>query len=738
MLRSVEKASFSTRTQFDQGLHRGHWYKFDPKVDRYRREEMMEIESTLRRSDNHIFLRQIPNCMALKGGKHVTLRRSLDIAVKWGFPLESNGEAIGWRDTTTITSYISNEDDPDAPLEKEILNFKGEVYPKYGNPWEILMGIHNFEGITAKVWPESSVNLRDKIPKALLWPGFKGSGTTFTRIADPKDLMWVLMNRTHWGTFIRDKRKTAKDPFLNRLVERLNAFFNCKSDPNWTGKFKRSLYPKGYTSATFGTRKHRFLELITSVNGMFWQRFISIKDEQWDWLKFDMFVIEMISLLLSDEFIEPSDESINIDTLYMRIKSVRSDIKLNLEKGRPSDKGNLPRSLNYLQHNVVYGKEGIERLSRLTILMQNRGMGTPPLICKLQATVKTLTVLQQESTPLTPTEKGILRGLLERFTKELPKDVFTGLSTKAGVNISNSACWEKTRTEGGTICEINEILNGGKHRVKVRDLYTGKVIDYKHLSECTIGEYVFWSSLDVVLCTETEELSSVFVATLNDPGKSRTITKGMAALKIILDAVHGICAYPLGKVQSSRSGMRDENHTWNIFQDFFKKDAEEILFKELSQKIDIVDGYGTVEITYRNAFILPSDEEQATDYMEHEVGGLLGNYWMNLVGIPPILRGIVNRVCYHPRKVFFKATGPLENIGERVDDSTRFIWSRRGILMGDPMTKVVLHLHNAVTTMVSKLDASDLLTSFNNPGTILECLKRTGPPSRLTRPSKGE
>jgi len=101
------------------------------------------------------------------------------------------------------------------------------------------------------------------------------------------------------------------------------------------------------------------------------------------------------------------------------------------------------------------------------------------------------------------------------------------------------------------------------------------------------------------------------------------------------------------------------------------------------------------EIIYETCFASSTDYSEATDFMSHEVADLIGSAWMQYCGIPTLLRSLVRKVAYTERKVFFMAKGPLRNLGTVTDNKeVRTAILRRGVLMGDPMTKPVLHLLN--------------------------------------------
>jgi hypothetical protein len=49
-------------------------------------------------------------------------------------------------------------------------------------------------------------------------------------------------------------------------------------------------------------RRARFLELLKTVDGLFLQRHLALPEERWTWQKFDLFTLQNISVLLTDEF----------------------------------------------------------------------------------------------------------------------------------------------------------------------------------------------------------------------------------------------------------------------------------------------------------------------------------------------------------------------------------------------------------------------------------------------------
>jgi hypothetical protein len=195
---------------------------------------------------------------------------------------------------------------------------------------------------------------------------------------------------------------------------------------------------------------------------------------------------------------------------------------------------------------------------------------------------------------------------------------------------------------------------------------------------------------------------------ISEPGKARTVTKASAALKVVLDLVNKLCSHPLGKIASSASGMNKSSHAWNTFRNGWTNEGKEFVFAEQNRSTTVrPDGTRLVEKTYRDLWLSSTDYSEATDKLRHEVALPIANYWMKKCGIPPILQMIVRGTCFVPRPIVFEAHGPMSAYGEEWTKdspfrSPRFVMLRQGVLMGDPLTKVCLHLVNILVRIVGE------------------------------------
>jgi len=274
--------------------------------------------------------------------------------------------------------------------------------------------------------------------------------------------------------------------------------------------------------------------------------------------------------------------------------------------------------------------------------------------------------------------------------------------------VSTSASWEKSRKEGGTIQAVKEaIMDSLEDQVPIYDLDSGVIESWRSLEDFeTPGEYIFWKALEHVLRLKPPELRVAFLTLVKEPGKARSVTKARTMLKIVLDVINKVCAWPLKKgIRSSQSGMGQSHHGWNFFLRQYSEEMKADLFSIMEREEDVYEGYVERTDTFADLFMSSTDYEEATDRMSHEFAAMSAEAWMTKCGIPPMLKGIVHATCFRPRIIVFRGTGPLADHGMPVDgygDNARAIVLKVGVLMGDPLTKICLHFSNIVSRSIGE------------------------------------
>jgi len=624
---------------------------------------------------------------------------------------------------------------------------------KYEDPWKIhaartLAEARGHPLPELVVWQGDGYRLQDPLPPRLLgsrWSGSARNRIRFAQIADTDIKMYVICYHTHWGKALREMcsdTSSATCSWARTLKSRIRALLQGGSDPIWSKRKLAQIYKDG-KSRSSKSRSERLIEVLKTVDGMFLQRYLGFPEEDWSWHKYDSFVLGNLSYLIGDEFLdgELHDDVINYTTAYAQLRSYRKLFKDHANRMAIEDivtsqsLADMPQWLR--QFGPVWAETARAQGHRydflVGLLSQTRGCGTPPPLVVLQSKLKFLQTVTACAPPRDTTSISLLRSGIKKVLSDLPDSAFTGLSTKSRITVTTSASWENTRREGGTIEHISELVHAGSigEKVPIRCLQTGTVERYENLETLNTGEYIFWRCLDVVLCTPPDMLKRAFVTVVKEPGKGRTVTKASSALKIVLDLVSRLCAEPLKKgVASSQSGMGKSHHGWNFFRALMSVERkEEHVRVEKRDQREFADYIERHDI-YADLFVSSTDYKTATDYLHHDVAREIGDGWMRKCGIPPILRGIVNMTCYSPRDLYFTGTGPLAKFGKAASEygeNIRTVRLVRGVLMGDPLTKVVLHMVNILsrTIGVEMVKPSFLQSSFGNSFELSEAVRPT-------------
>lgn len=609
---------------------------------------------------------------------------------------------------------------------------------KYDDPWKIHAGYRlgelRDEHPELVVWSGDVIRLQDPLPPRLLGPRWESSSKSKIRFEDIRShecKLHLIYEHTHWGHTLRRMCNDKTSPYktwCRKLRYRLNRFLSGATDPDMPSATVEALFES--TKASKRARSLRLLEMLKTVDGIFLQRYLCYPEEVWTWQRFDMYTLGNIAVLLTDEFLdgEMTDKALTINTCYSQLKQARKWFK------RHAMKGDLELALGDMDEvqpwcrqlaNVwkrASGSAGPRRDYLVGILSQTRGAGTPPPLVLLQSKVKFLTTIGRSHPAEDETSRAIRMAALDEVLSELPQEAFTGLATKARVTVSTSSSWEKTRREGGTIEAAREILESLPigEQVPIRDLDDGSIQSYRSVEDFgSTGEVVFWLSLDHVLRSPPEHLTSAYLTMVKEPGKARTVTKARACLKIVLDLVNKLCSAPLERgIRSSASGMGKSNHGWNLFCRLMSDEVKDMVFSLDNREENPYEGYVERTDTFKHLYMSSTDYKEATDQMRHTVAADLGGAWMRKCGIPKLLRAIVHKTCFRPREVYFHATGVMKNYGvprPELGSNIRSTTLVTGVLMGDPLTKPILHLCNIVNRRIGdRLFQSSFYNRFLN------------------------
>jgi len=166
-------------------------------------------------------------------------------------------------------------------------------------------------------------------------------------------------------------------------------------------------------------------------------------------------------------------------------------------------------------------------------------------------------------------------------------------------------------------------------------------------------------------------------------GKYRTITVSSLQHALLLHPMSHMGLKILEAIPSSESGIGAANHAWNFFKRLSHKNpSASFIFNE-----DI------------ETSVLSTDWSQATDYCDPYIAGAMLNRLLYLLGVPKWYRETVLFALTAPRQV-----ETLDRNGTPIE----VFYTSRGVLMGDPVTKVVLHLHHLIGAKIAGLLLQDV------------------------------
>jgi len=721
-----------------------------------RRQEQTVIPLSLRdyvKGSHHLYLKQVPSALTLRKAGTRVAESVKPFLLEEGFNIFSHYEkdedsSEKSEEVDSSIDQFQSEQDSFSDNMSEELDVPFADIPQsgayYEDPWKILAGwayaqTYLPDKPEVSVWPGGCHRLQGKLHPTLCRSDRKNS-VSFTHIESHEEKMYLLFNHTHWGHRIQVARRSGKDGrekdplkfFAETLFRRISFLLNGRYDPLWTREEREKFLHDPSHVRSKRERARRFIEVLKTVDGLFLQRYLSFPEEEWSWEKYDLYILQNLSILITDEFFDGvlTDYSMSLKTNYSSLKAARKLFKSVIHRDEPSKHDacldlDVPRWIQSSLRPVwklAIRMKGYQRLFVAGILSQTRGSGTPPPLLVLASKEKFILSVQEAPPSISKSNLSLISKAMDLAVESIPQEVFTGLDTKARVTVTGSACWEETRRSGGTAQAVLDILGKyeGEKFIPIRNLDTGNIDEWRRKDDFeSVGTAVFFACLQEVLDTDPEHLGDVFLTLVREPGKARAVTKGIAALKIILDTVSKICSWPLKKgFKSSESGMGKSHHGWNLFKDMFSEELYDTLFHEnrSRREEDIFADHLERIVVWDDCFAGSTDYQEATDRMVHTFAEKVGIKWMRKCGIPNILVGIVVRVCYRPRRVYFTGTGPLSKYGTSTEDpDTRYVVLRRGVLMGDPLTKVVLHFSNIIARQLgSSLVDGSIYTLFRN------------------------
>jgi hypothetical protein len=436
--------------------------------------------------------------------------------------------------------------------------------------------------------------------------------------------------------------------------------------------------------------------MLATVDGLVMQTvlaFPGVPDFQ-SWKRVDQITRSLIMQLLDDYF---KDVDPNRVLTFDKVKNLRKEIKMHgFNPASDLSKVYVPRELSAMRValSLVRGETPLTYL-QVMILSQTRASGVPPRAVYDRTLEKTKAIL------LTPSDRSLYQLVedpLKRATDHLYSDLlvrlgsdekrtkfFSSVVESAKISLSDSGEFFTTTDQGGKLEAARRVLRLNPEIPEINldtGLNTGKILT----KDSPIGERLFhWA------CGKFQDRSKVYqnnnmscrISLVAELGKYRLITVSTLQHAVLLHPMSHMGLKVLEAFPSSESGIGAANHAWNFFKRLSHKNpSASFIFNE------------SIETA-----VMSMDMSQATNYCDPYIAGAMLNRLSESLGVPKWYRETMLFALTAPRQV-----ETLDRHGAPIEH----FYTKRGVLMGDPVTKVVLHLHHLIGRRIAGILLYDI------------------------------
>lgn len=436
--------------------------------------------------------------------------------------------------------------------------------------------------------------------------------------------------------------------------------------------------------------------LLATVDGMLMQLVLCfpLDKEIQSWSFMDRVAHSLISCLLPDYFGKDPERV----TAYEKVKKMRKCIKeVGFNPIGRFDLLEVPQEISFFKPILKrMGRQSPWNGYMVTTLSQTRAAGVPPASVHEKTMAKITAVLKE------PSDISVfngIRALIRPAIDEIHQEVllrndgvertqrfFSRCVSAAKISLNDSGEFFTKSEDGGKLEAARQVLKG-LDSIELIDLATGQFTGERLVrNETNQGHMLFmWAchQFHDRNCVYDKNVMSVRISLVAELGKYRAITVSHLAHAVLLHVLSHVLLEYLKDIPSSASGVGAANHAWNFFKRLSHKNpCANFLFNE------------------GDVYLFSTDWEQATDYCDHYVATSLLNNLSVVMGIPNWYRQTCVFALCAPRQV--------ETVN-RDDKTLEMFLSTRGVLMGDPVTKVILHTYHlvvrtAVKQLIRKID----------------------------------
>jgi hypothetical protein len=283
------------------------------------------------------------------------------------------------------------------------------------------------------------------------------------------------------------------------------------------------------------------------------------------------------------------------------------------------------------------------------------------------------------------------------------------------VEIKQNASVDQTVSSGGKIEDARLLIqialeNGWK--IPVRDLHDHSILEVITISDHdqeieSWSRIIFWTSYQIVLnfwikrgkwdCRDyvrlpidggeySEDILLAKILHISEPGKERNLTKSKAVYAWFLTPAGKLCQSVLANLPEHRAGLEMAAHDWMHTRRISSESTESgFIYDPETSKLrgDVVHAF--------------KDWTESTDFIGKFVGLSHLTALFDFTGFPLKYGELVKRTILAPQpveEVAIRRIGSFD-LGDKLNETSFVTWKgaiREGYMMGNPITKSILHL----------------------------------------------
>nr|QNN89179.1 putative RNA dependent RNA polymerase [Oidiodendron maius splipalmivirus 1] len=377
---------------------------------------------------------------------------------------------------------------------------------------------------------------------------------------------------------------------------------------------------------------------------------------------------------------------------------------------------------------------------RASTLSQTRGMGyLPNAVAECRRTVFRLTVnrelidyparltrLQYLAVQKRLQEGGVAakflsEGRMGKYRDEETRLLFEDVFSRIEMVLKGTASVDTFVKDGGKLEDARLLLNLAirhKWKIPIRNLEDHSIEGFVEVvretdSETDYSRPLFWLSYQLILnhwvnreeWPKTDEhlfmvngepyrppVMDAQIVHISEPGKERNLTKSHAVLAWFLTPASKITQGTLAHLPEHRAGLLESGHEWRHQKRISALSDESGFIYDPST--------GKTRWEVRQVF---KDWTESTDFICKAVGWAHLKALLDYIGFPSMYGRLVLKTIVEPQPVVEVTHRIQVEGGEDIVEPVEWHGSiNEGFMMGNPMTKTILHLVHTSELMVAK------------------------------------